>query len=79
MIEINNLSCGYGEKIILHDINFKAEDGGFIGIIGPNGSGKTTLLRAISNILKPKTGKILLEEKNISQMKKYVMNCMVLT
>ncbi|NQT07249.1 MAG: ABC transporter ATP-binding protein [Candidatus Omnitrophica bacterium] len=68
MLEIKNLRCGYDSKFFLQDIDFKVEDGELIGIIGPNGSGKTTLLRAITRILKPKAGTILLENRNIWHM-----------
>ena len=68
MLEINNLRCGYDAKFILQGINFRVEDKELVGIIGPNGSGKTTLLRAITRVLKPESGTILFEEKNIWQM-----------
>jgi len=69
MLEINNLTCGYDLKFALQDIDFKVESKEFVGIIGPNGSGKTTLLRAITRILKPKKGVVLLDGRNICQMK----------
>lgn len=69
MLEINNLTCGYGSKIILQDIEFKVEDEEFVGIIGPNGSGKTTLLRAISRVFKPGKGGIFLNRKDIWQIR----------
>lgn len=65
MIEINNLTCGYDSKTILHDISFNVEKGEFLGIIGPNGSGKTTLLRAITRVIKPFKGGIFFEGENI--------------
>jgi len=68
MLEIKNLICGYDSKFFLQDINFKVAGGELVGIIGPNGSGKTTLLRAITRVLKPKKGEILLEGKNIWQL-----------
>lgn len=68
MIEIRGLICGYGSQFSLRNINLKVERGEILGIIGPNGSGKTTLLRAMSRVLKPKTGMILFEEKDIWQM-----------
>ncbi len=68
MLEIRNLICGYDAKFLLQEINLKVEDGELIGIIGPNGSGKTTLLRAITKVLKPKKGEILLKGKNIWDM-----------
>ncbi len=68
MLEIKDLSCGYDSRLILRKINFQAGDKEFIGVIGPNGSGKTTLLRAITRILKPAQGAVLLAGKNIRQM-----------
>jgi len=67
MLEIKNLTCGYNSRFLLKDINLKVEKGELIGIIGPNGSGKTTLLRAITGVIRPKKGKILLEKKNIEK------------
>lgn len=69
MLRIEDLSCGYDAKIILKSIDINIKDKELIGIIGPNGSGKTTLLRAISRVLKPASGKILLENKDIWQIK----------
>ena len=68
MLEIKNLTCGYKEKVVLKEINFKIKQGEFIGIIGPNGSGKTTLLKAITRVLKFKQGEIILGDKSIDKM-----------
>jgi iron complex transport system ATP-binding protein len=65
VLDVRDLTCGYGPKVVLHDINFRVRAGELLGIIGPNGSGKTTLLRAISRVIKPQKGKILLEGKDI--------------
>jgi len=65
MLEIRNLTCGYGAKTVLHDISLDIKEREFVGIIGPNGSGKTTLLRAITRILKPQSGVILFGGKDI--------------
>mgnify|MGYP000849907637 CR=1 FL=1 len=65
MLEISDLSCGYGTKIIINKISLHIEKGEFIGIIGPNGSGKTTLLKAITHLIKPKNGRILLEGRDL--------------
>jgi len=53
----------------IRDINLRVASGEIIGIIGPNGSGKTTLLRAVTRVLKPMCGDILLEGENIRRMK----------
>lgn len=68
MLNINNLTCGYDSKVVLTDISLLVEDRQLVGIIGPNGSGKTTLLRAITRVLRPKSGEITLHGKNIWKM-----------
>jgi len=69
LLSVEDLSCGYGKELILHDMDFKVYRGELMCIIGPNGSGKSTLLRTISRILKPHRGKIFLDGKNITRMR----------
>lgn len=64
ILSIQNLCCGY-PKFQLSDICMDMPKGSFAGIIGPNGSGKTTLFRAITGTLSIKSGKILLNDKNL--------------
>jgi iron complex transport system ATP-binding protein len=67
-LHIENLTCGYENKFHIKSIDFYLAKGEFTGIIGPNGSGKTTLFRGISGEIKVKTGKIMLEGKDIRGM-----------
>jgi len=67
MLEVKDLTCGYDSKFVLSRINFRIENGGLWGIIGPNGSGKTTLLRAMTKILKLRKGEVLFDGKDISK------------
>ncbi len=69
MLEIKNVSCGYGKKEIVHDISFTVGRGQVVCILGPNGCGKTTLLKSILGILHPFSGTIVLEGRNISRMR----------
>lgn len=62
LLEIRNLSVGYGSMIILYDVNLTINDLDFVGIIGPNGGGKTTLLKAILGLLPPLTGEIIFDQ-----------------
>lgn len=68
LLEIIRLSCGYGDKKILTDISLAIDTKEIVTIIGPNGSGKTTLLRAVSRILAPREGKVLLSGVDIHKM-----------
>lgn len=65
MIRIENLTCGYGSKIVIDNVDLEVKKGEFLGIIGPNGSGKTTILRTITRLIKPMRGKIYIDNKNI--------------
>ncbi|MBR0402957.1 ABC transporter ATP-binding protein [Candidatus Saccharibacteria bacterium] len=61
ILTIKNLTIGYGNNIILKDVNLKIVDGDFICIVGANGSGKSTLIKGILGLLKPKEGKIIFQ------------------
>lgn len=69
MIQIQNLKLGYDSKFILKDINLRIEENEFLGIIGPNGSGKTTLIRAITRILKPQSGRVIVDGTDINKIR----------
>lgn len=58
-----NLSIGYEGRAVAKDINFKAEEGDYICIVGDNGSGKSTLIKAILGLNKPISGRIKLDIK----------------
>lgn len=60
MLEVNELSAGYGRRQIVKNMTFCAKNGEILGILGANGSGKTTLLKSICGIL-PHTGSCLLD------------------
>lgn len=61
MLELLNLSVGYGDKTILRDISISFPPNMLTAIVGPNGSGKTTLLKAALGLLPPKSGTVLLD------------------
>jgi ATP-binding cassette ChvD family protein len=56
VIEAENISKGFGEKILFEDLSFKLPPGGIVGVIGANGAGKTTLFRMIVEQEKPDSG-----------------------
>jgi iron complex transport system ATP-binding protein len=68
VLEIEGLNFSYGGRKTLNNINLSAGKGDFIGILGPNGSGKTTLIKIINRILKPSTGSIRINGKDIKSM-----------
>jgi len=58
VIEVQNLKKGYGDRLLIDNLNFNLPRGGIVGIIGPNGAGKTTLFRMLTGVEKPDAGEI---------------------
>jgi branched-chain amino acid transport system ATP-binding protein len=69
MLEIENLSAGYGNQRVLHGVSLSLGDGQLVSVLGPNGHGKTTLLRCISGIVHPVTGHIRLDREEIGGLR----------
>ncbi len=65
IIDIGHLCKSFGEKKVLDDINLYVRKGEFLTLLGPSGCGKTTLLRMIAGFMRPDSGSILLEGKDI--------------
>jgi ATP-binding cassette ChvD family protein len=62
VVEVEALSKGYGDRLLIENLTFKLPPGGIVGIIGPNGAGKTTLFRMITGQEKPDAGEIRIGE-----------------
>src|SRR5512141_2214264 len=58
VLEAEDLTKGFGDRILLHDLDFKLPRAGIVGVIGPNGVGKTTLFRMIIGEEKPDSGEL---------------------
>ncbi len=66
MIEVKGLRKEYGDFVAVHDISFEVGKGQIFGIVGPNGAGKTTTLKMLSSLLRPTSGRILMNGMDIS-------------
>lgn len=69
MLEIDNITAGYGKLQILHDLSIHVDAGELVSVVGANGAGKSTLLRAISGLIETRTGEIRYEGAKISGLK----------
>ena len=58
VIDVENISKAFGDKVLFENLSFKLPPGGIVGIIGPNGAGKTTLFRMLVGQEKPDTGTV---------------------
>jgi branched-chain amino acid transport system ATP-binding protein len=71
MLSIKNLEAGYGKIKVLHGISMEVPKGQVITLIGSNGAGKTTTMRAITGMIKPSAGEIMLGEVSIAGFDSY--------
>jgi branched-chain amino acid transport system ATP-binding protein len=69
MLEIKNLTVGYGGIPALHGISLSVAAGSIVTLIGSNGAGKTTTLKTVSGLLTPKSGEIIYDGKNIAGLR----------
>ncbi|AHF80016.1 ABC transporter ATP-binding protein [Thermococcus paralvinellae] len=67
MIEVGNLTKKFGDKVAVDGISFRVHDGEIYGLLGPNGSGKSTTMKILAGILKPTSGKVLVEGINVTK------------
>ena len=71
MLELNNLTAGYGSFQALFSVNLEVKEGEAIAVIGPNGAGKTTLLRTISGMLPVQSGNLSMEGTSLKDVPPY--------
>ncbi len=71
MLKISDLHAAYGKVDVLHGISFEVPQGKVVTLIGSNGAGKTTTMRAISGMIKPKSGSVVLGGKNITGLESH--------
>jgi len=71
MLEVENVSAGYGLVQILWDVSFKIRENEIVSIIGPNGAGKTTLVRTVIGLIPAKNGSIRFKGENIEKLPPY--------
>ena len=69
-IQIKNLSKKYKDTLAVNNINFSIEKNKTLGLLGPNGCGKTTSIGMMLGLIKPTSGEILIDNKNIETFKR---------
>lgn len=65
-LELAKVTAGYGKFQVLRGVDLVVPDGGVVALVGPNGAGKTTLLRVASNLLRPRSGQVLIDERDVT-------------
>jgi branched-chain amino acid transport system ATP-binding protein len=69
MLEIQSVTGGYGESTVLRDVSLTVPSQSVVALLGPNGAGKSTTLRMASGLLRPRSGKILLDGVDVTRMR----------
>ena len=72
IIEFDNVSLAYGDRLILDNINFKINEGQIFGMLGPNGVGKSTIFNLITGLISPKNGKIKIAGEDTTKYPVYL-------
>ena len=71
-LEVVNLKKNYGTKAVLKDISISLQKGEAVGLLGPNGAGKTTLFYTIVGLIKADSGKVILDNQDITSLPMYM-------
>jgi branched-chain amino acid transport system ATP-binding protein len=66
VLELQSVTAGYGETVILHDVSLKVDAGEIVAIIGPNGAGKSTAMKSVFGLLNILSGRVLLDDRDIT-------------
>ena len=72
IVEFENISLSYGNRLILDNINFKINEGQIFGMLGPNGVGKSTIFNLITGLINPQNGKIKIDGEDVTNYPIYL-------
>ena len=72
IIEFNNISLSYGNRLILDNLNFKINEGQIFGMLGPNGVGKSTIFNLITGLINPNNGIIKIMDQDVTNYPIYL-------
>ncbi|MFH7042665.1 ABC transporter ATP-binding protein [Paucibacter sp. JuS9] len=68
LIELRNVTCGYGGRVILENVNLEVRRGEVLALIGTSGGGKTTVLRLLGRQLRPLSGQVLFDGQDLAPL-----------
>ncbi|WP_062350203.1 ABC transporter ATP-binding protein [Bacillus kwashiorkori] len=74
LVEVRNLTKNYGKKQALDSVDITIKKGKVVGILGPNGSGKTTLIKILAGMLRPSTGEVIVDGKQVGVATKSIVS-----
>ena len=68
-IKLKGIKKSYGKELAVHNLDLTVNSGAFLTILGPSGCGKTTMLNIVSGLVRPTEGKILFDDKEVTNLK----------
>ena len=74
MLDIVDVSVRFGERNVLDDVSVRVDDGEIVAVLGPSGAGKSTLLRVIAGLLRPDSGRVLIDGVDITDQPAHLRN-----
>ena len=66
VLTVSSITAGYGGEPIIEGVSFDAYRGKMVAIVGPNGAGKSTLLKVVGGVIRPMTGKVLMQGHDVT-------------
>src|SRR5260370_19064208 len=73
LLEVRDLVAGYGDTTVLQGVSLTVPPGGVVALLGPNGAGKTTLLRAVSGLLRARSGRVFFGGEDVTKSRPYLL------
>jgi lipopolysaccharide export system ATP-binding protein len=70
-LEVRSIAKSYDRRAVLHDVSLNVHRGEVVGLLGPNGAGKTTCFYSVMGLVKPDSGRIFLDEQDITELPMY--------
>src|SRR3954469_20557834 len=70
-LEVRSIAKSYDKRAVLHDVSLAVDRGEVVGLLGPNGAGKTTCFYSVMGLVKPDSGLIFLDGKDITELPMY--------
>jgi lipopolysaccharide export system ATP-binding protein len=70
-LEVRSIAKAYDRRAVLHDVSLDVRRGEVVGLLGPNGAGKTTCFYSVMGLVKPDSGRIFLDERDITELPMY--------
>lgn len=67
-LRLDNVVAGYGARAVLHGVSLDVAPGSSLVVVGPNGSGKSTLMRVVTGLIRPQSGRVLWDGRDITDL-----------